>query len=628
MSDREYGAGRATGDRYRAMPGLLQRAGTRDARLISNLAGRAHSRNRGSHPIVKSTRVDPLPRSSSAQVSFAPLVLALLIAQPDTGFPAAPTQDSLRLHRQARRAQSDFEGDRRRRLPFTYGSPSGRCDVRLGRFCYWHDEESPPGPEEPPAIAPLRERLTERLDSAASLLPGDGWIVGQQVRYLVEAGRGPDALRAVERCRAERWWCVALEAFVLHTEGDHAASDSVFGVALAAMPSEQRCEWENISDLLPSRARGVYTRLACEARREWSRPVWWLADPMWTKPGNDRRTEHYARHVRSLLERESRTPYPLPWGDDTHDLVVRYGWPDRWSREQGSTLDPSVIRVIGHEPHPAFDFIPNDSGISAPFHAGAHAFDFRHREARSRYAPPYARAIRPIDAQVTRFFRGDSLLVVAAFDVPDADTMFSLAGSRGALAVSQRAEGEPAVITPLRIATRRAVGLTMTAAESSVVSVEMADTARQGVARARIGLNANPREIGLLLYESPQPGDASLEAIAARSLGSLEVSSRKRLGMYWEADAPAGTDSVTYVLTVFPRSASWLTRLARTMRLTEAAAPVHLRFTEPASGGQRLARSVGVDLSHLPPGNYAVRVRVEAGEATVGEVTRSLKIRR
>ncbi len=569
-----------------------------------------------------------VPLSVSDPVTFVPLVLALLSTQPDTGFTTVAVPDSLRLHRQARRAQSDFEGDRRRRLPFTYGNPAGRCDVRLGRFCYWHDEESPPGPEEPPAIAPLRERLSARLDSAASLLPGDGWIVGQQVRYLVEAGRGPDALQAAERCRAERWWCVALEGFVLHTEGDHAASDSVFAAALAAMPREQRCNWENLLELLPSRARGVYRKLECDARREWSRMVWWLADPMWTKPGNDRRTEHYARQVRSLLERESRTPYPLPWGDDTHDLVVRYGWPDRWSREHGSTVDPSAIRVIGHEPHPAFDFVPNDSGISAPFHAGAHAFDFRHREARSRYAPPYARTVRPLDAQVTRFFRGDSLLVVAAFDVPDADTMFSLAGSSAALAVSHDPDAEPAVIGPVRIVGRSGVGLTLTAAESSVVSVELADTSRRGVARARIGLSADRRELGLLLYESPQPGDAALEAIAPRSLGALEVSSRERLGMYWEADAPVGTDSVTYVLTVFPRSASWLTRLARTMRLAEAAAPVHLRFTEPATSGQRLARSVGVDLSHLPTGNYAVRVRVEAGETTVGEVTRSLRIRR
>lgn len=553
---------------------------------------------------------------------------ALLLMQPDAASAIPPRQDSLRTHREARRAQSEFESDRRRRLPTTYGSPAGRCDVRLGRFCYWHDEDSAPGPEEPPTIAPLRERLTARLDSAALLLPGDGWIIGQQVRYLIEAGRVAEALRATEHCRAEQWWCLALGAFVLHVEGDHAASDAAFDAALAEMPSEERCAWEDLSDLLPSRARDVYRKLECEERRAWGRTVWWLADPMWTKPGNDRRTEHYARHVRSRLERESRTPYQMSWGDDTHDLIVRYGWPERWSREQGSTLDPSAVRIIGHEPHPAFDFVPNDSGISAPFHSGRHAFDVSNRDARSRYSPRYARAMRHVDAQIARFFRGDSLVVVAALDLPRDDTMFTMPASEAAFAVSTGIGGAATVVAPLRLANRRGVGRVSLAADSAVVSVELADTARRGVARARVGVNATRAEIGLLLYESPHPGDATLDDVLPRALGALDVSRHERLGMYWEANTPAGTDSVTYVLTVFPRSASWLTRLARTMRLAEAAAPVHLRFTEPASGGQRLARAVGVDLSHLPPGEYAVRVRVESGGTSLGEVTRSLRIGR
>jgi hypothetical protein len=141
-------------------------------------------------------------------------------------------------------------------------------------------------------------------------------------------------------------------------------------------------------------------------------------------------------------------------------------------------------------------------------------------------------------------------------------------------------------------------------------------------------VSASRAEIGVLLYEAPRPDDASLGEVIPRALGALEVSRRERLGMYWEAEAPMASDSVTYVLTVFPRSASWLTRLARTMRLAEAAAPVHLRFTEPASGGQHLSRAVGVDLTHLPPGDYAVRVRVESAGNNIGEVTRPLRITR
>lgn len=551
-----------------------------------------------------------------------------LLAQPEAHAAGQPFVDSLRTLRDARRAQEDFESDRRRRLPMTYGTPAGRCDVRLGRFCYWHDEDGAQGPEEPSSIAPLRLRLTARLDSAARLIPGDPWIVGQQVRYLVEAKRGGEALRATELCRAGRWWCLALEGFVLHVEGDYAESDSVFAHALAAMPSEERCAWEDITEILPARARGDYKKLGCEERRAWSEPVWWLADPLWSKPGNDRRTEHYARHVRSRLERESRTPYRMSWGEDTHDLIVRYGWPDRWSREQGSTLDPSAIRVIGHEPHPSFDFLPHDDGIETPFRPRPATFAYRDRDALSRYAPAYARAVRPIDAQITRFFRGDSILVVAAFPLPVGDSMFAASTSAGALAISTGAPWAPARLVPLSIANGRGVGMVSLIADSAVASVELTDSARFGVARARGAVNAARAEIGVLLYEAPRPDDGSLDEVLPRALGALEVSRRERLGMYWESDAPAASDSVTYVLTVFPRSASWLTRLARTMRLADAAAPVHLRFTEPASGGQRLSRAVGVDLSHLPPGEYAVRLRVEVEGSTVGEATRPLRVRR
>ncbi len=570
----------------------------------------------------------------AALMPMMPLVLSLtlassLLAQPEAHAADQPLFDSLRTLREARRAQEDFESARRHRLPMTYGSPAGRCDVRLGRFCYWHDEDSPPGPEEPPTIAPLRDRLTARLDSAARLLPGDPWIVGQQVRYLVEAGRAPEALRAATLCRAERWWCLALEGFVLHVEGDYAESDSVFAHALAAMSPEERCVWDDISDLLPSRAQGAYKSLGCDERRAWSEPVWWLADPLWSKPGNDRRTEHYARHVRSRLERESRTPYRMSWGDDTHDLIVRYGWPDRWSREQGSTLDPSAIRIIGHEPHPAFDFVPQDESLEAPFRPGPRSFEFRNREARSRYAPPYARAMRAIDAQITRFFRGDSILVVAAFPMPAGDTMFAATTSAGMIAVGTGAPWRPARVAAVTVANGRGVGRVALLADSAVVSVEVTDTARLGVARARAGVTASRTEIGVLLYESPRPDDATLEDVVPRALGELAVSRRERLGMYWESDAPVAGDSVTYVLTVFPRSASWLTRLARTMRLAEAAAPVHLRFTEPASHRGRLSRAVGVDVSHLPPGEYAVRVRIETAEGnTFGEATRPLRIGR
>ena len=63
---------------------------------------------------------------------------------------------------------------------------------------------------------------------------------------------------------------------------------------------------------------------------------------------------------------------------------------------------------------------------------------------------------------------------------------------------------------------------------------------------------------------------------------------------------------------------------ARTM-VTSATRRVLVVVFVPAG----LSRAVGVDVSHLPPGEYAVRVRIEtAGGNTFGDVTRSLRITR
>jgi hypothetical protein len=556
-----------------------------------------------------------------------PAALQLLAASP----PATPAQlrDSVRIHRDARGAQADFERKRRHRLPVTWRSSGGRCDVRLGRFCYWHDEDSPPGPEEPSAIKPLREELTTHLDEAAVELPGDPWIAGQRVRYLLEGGKPVDALRAADDCQAARWWCSALAGLVYHSEQAFAEADSAFDEALRQMPPDQRCAWEDLSHVLPPRSARVYRRLSCDERRTWAAPVWHLADPMWTRPGNDRRTEHYARHVMSRLDHESRSAYQLSWGEDTHELVVRYGWPERWSREPTSAVDPSVVQVIGHEPHPAFDFFPADTAIAAPLAVSSEAWTLRARDAPSRYAPRYAKAVRTLEAQVTRFFRGDSALVVAAFEVPR-DTAFGESSLRGAMAIHVGGPGGAFATLPVSFLGTRGVARAMAPTGPLLVGVELADTSHPSLARAREGLDATDRaDLGLLLYAAPRPGDATLDDVADRALGTLRVSRRERLGLYWEYESPDfAADTVTYILTVYPRSASWLTRLARTMRLAEAAAPVHLRFSEWRGAEPRTARALGVDLSHLPPGRYDVRVRVELAGKEIGRATRTVGVGR
>ena len=85
----------------------------------------------------------------------------------------AAAQDA-RLLRDARSAQVRFEMTRRINLPRDWSgafSSGGRCDARIGRFCYWYDSTESPAVPEPKEIASARARLLDFLDSVATREP-------------------------------------------------------------------------------------------------------------------------------------------------------------------------------------------------------------------------------------------------------------------------------------------------------------------------------------------------------------------------------------------------------------------------------------------------------------------------
>jgi hypothetical protein len=107
---------------------------------------------------------------------------------------SAQHDPSARAQREARAAQRAFEHYRRRRLPLV--PPHGdKCELNIGRFCYWDNNKDRPFPPEPSDIAAERERLRTVLERSALHAPQDDWVLGQRVRYALEAG-DRDALHA------------------------------------------------------------------------------------------------------------------------------------------------------------------------------------------------------------------------------------------------------------------------------------------------------------------------------------------------------------------------------------------------------------------------------------------------
>src|SRR5215210_6110609 len=92
-------------------------------------------------------------------------LLALAFQLGFTALPASSPQgraavlpDSLRDLKRARSAQASFELIRRINLP-ERGRSSGRCDVHLGRYCWWYDEYPEKLPAERDAVTRRRAEL-------------------------------------------------------------------------------------------------------------------------------------------------------------------------------------------------------------------------------------------------------------------------------------------------------------------------------------------------------------------------------------------------------------------------------------------------------------------------------------
>jgi hypothetical protein len=546
--------------------------------------------------------------------------------------PVAP--DSAAVLRRAEKAQRTFEAKRRSALPrpvieLGSGTP---CDAQIGRFCYWYAAPFDDPPPEPAEIHDARTALLHDLGEAGEALPGDDWIAGQRVRYLIEQGL-PDLARAVaRRCAGTRWWCAALAGYAEHAAGDFAAADSTYAAALAAMPEEERCRWTDLGVLLDEDA-GRYEKLSCAERAAANARIWWLADPLLSVPGNELRTEHYARVTVSRTLRHGDTPHGLAWADDMHDLIVRYGWPIGWSRafpRPGGEEAP----VTGHDPSPSYWFFPvpplppETREGQAPV-----GWDLERAKPPARFAPPYAAAFGTIGrAQFARFRAAGGAVTVAAYDLRG-DTLVGGPDLRLTLAVSLDPK-TPAVVGPPAEGGAGVLVL-RSAFMPGLVSLE-ARVADQGhVARARAlapeaDSTPGPALSDLLLIRArPDRGLDSLGAAAPAALPVPVVRAGAALGLYWEIyDVPPGAP-VRFEVRAERRGGG---RPPGVMGSRECGghgrAQIRVAWQEDAPARHPgPGRSVALDLSHLSPGAYHLTVSASGPGGPAACSSRDLDIR-
>ena len=546
-----------------------------------------------------------------------------------------PAADSAGILRHVRSAQSSFESFRRTRLPRGDQS-SGPCDVRIGRYCYWRGDEDGEEDKDPPAEAPaVRERrasLITSLDSAARVIPGDPWVAGQLVRYLVEANRFDDALAFTRRgCLAGSAWCAALAGFAAHQAGRFPLADSLFTTSLSAMDSAQRCKWVDISDLLDDELQDRFKPLDCAARAQLARRVLILGAPLYSVATTDLWTEHLARVTRARIAEKAASPDGEYWANDERELVIRYGWPRWYSQAETSPMLTMEFRpsITGHDSGMPYYFLPTTRVLDHVAETTPDDWHLDDRTAPAGYAPSFARSVHELPAQIAVFRRGDSALVVAAWDARKDTTMLGRSlQSALVLAHDDSIDGITVDSAAHTVGRATVIGRI----DSGLVSLELRAPADKRAARLRVGVATHdslPFALSdLLLYSAPGAPTA-LADVRDSALTSTVVPGSRTVGVYWEAyglDAPIA--QVRYTLSVQQVGVGWMHRAAERLHLTDPTTGLRVQWEEVPQRTNGIAgRAVRLDLSRLRSGTYHMELAAHMDGRAAAVASREIIVR-
>lgn len=531
--------------------------------------------------------------------------------------------DSASLLRSLRSEQSRFERIRRNHLPWTWSAGSRPCDERIGRFCLSHDTGGDSRGSEPEnaRVIAARARLIEALSDGAARIPGDEWVIGQRVRYLVEDGRSADAIDAAVSCRASGWWCSALAGFALHHSGRAAEADSAFTAALEEMPAGERTEWHNVEPLLPDCARGRYRRMPQDQRARFEDRFWRLSDPFLVRAGNEVRSEHLARNVRDRLQDRAASPEGISWGDDLREILLRYGWPRGWERVRDSrpTLGPTPI--VSHYGDANRDILATCGALGFA-EAAEHPWDPEPRAPRTAFELPMGDSIvtwvSGMSHQIAVFPRRDSPLVIAAYEIHP-DSIPREAAIAAGVAISPLEDALPRIATFARGGHGDA--LLMEAPRGQVVvSIEAVAAGAARAARVRRELDVAPADSGaigasdLLLLAAADPLPDSLQAAAPLARADAELAAGERMGVYWEVYTPKGAGGTLEVsLRLVRRQGGLLREVGRALGLIREEQPVRIVWGESAGGSGLVARSLAITIPpDARPGSYELELGITA----------------
>ncbi|HTR79720.1 MAG TPA: hypothetical protein VMH39_16505, partial [Gemmatimonadaceae bacterium] len=422
------------------------------------------------------------------------------------------------------------------------------------------------------------------------------------------------------------------------------------------------CRWDDLSPLLLYTARAAYTTMSCAQREDVNQRIWWLADPLYLEPGNERRSEQYAREMVAALHAGNDVDERFDMRDDyegpaVRELVLRYGWPASFP-VPFRTTPPGWSRFDTHDVHlglggiqirywgPQYHTFADWSAVLDPVHSKPGDWDLGpEREDSvvwdfSWWAPEfYDRVEGPLVDLSTQiaFLRRDATAVVAAameWGIDPAILAPPRVAAVGVITAGNAREQPHIVGATMDGAHPRAI-LTPIESRPLLLGVEMVPKNDSGAAgRTRFGVAPPPplralarntialSDVILVRGGPTDPPPTTVQETLTRMYGSTRLENPTRLALFWEVYGQRDGDTVDVTIRFIRRStAGLLTRAASAVGIGHVADDtILIRWHEPrpgdplatVEGGVSIRpRSVAVDVAAMAAGDYTVDVHVD-----------------
>jgi hypothetical protein len=502
-----------------------------------------------------------------------------------------------------------------------------------------------------PLMPPRRTKLIEAMEGLAKFTGASVFVFRQRVAFALKNGEPERAHRIAETCHGEEWVCMALRGLTAHRVRPGAGA-LAFDSALTRAPDAVGCAWRDVSALTPSPLLSA----RCLGDDPLLARFWWLSDPLWSRPGNERYTEHMSRHVVTEIEREMRSR-GIRYCD--HGVYVAEGIPNSIEPRSKPPLRSTMERLAymtGCRPprvpvaitaadtvrwvtasfsyplylryvHGGYSFVPDSVRLHDPLRSTANDWAVVWDQGHERLIP--RERYYNLDHQTAVFRRGHQLLVVAAAALPPPlDTTpdlqpFLMLGRVHDLHLNN---------TPGRIDDRR-VFRAAARVDSAAYLASIEVVGERVVGRARYGAPAPLLERGFgvsdiaLVDTRIETDSTSLEDAL---LPAATLAAGTRVGVYFEVYGVMPDETLNIEIAGQPLNRSFINRVMGSLRMKSAAPPLRVRWQEGVdrTASMRVQRFFDLDTATLPSGENRVTLTVRRANGQIAQVMRQIYIRK